>query len=142
MKFLLSLAWKNLSRYRRRTLLTAGALAVGLLMFIFLDGWLQGAERESERNIIWYESGSAKVMTEGYLEELKSMPLKHAIEDPAAVERLLEGAGVTATRRTAFSGEIFYGEGSLYVKVVALDPRSDGKIYRLAETLTDGRYLE
>ncbi|MBN2552512.1 MAG: ABC transporter permease, partial [Spirochaetales bacterium] len=29
-----------------------------------------------------------------------------------------------------------------YVKVVALDPRSDGKIYRLAETLTDGRYLE
>ena len=73
MSFLFSLAFKNLSRYRRRTLITAGALAVGLIFFIFLDGWLQGAERESERNIIWYESGSAKVMTSEYLEDLKSI---------------------------------------------------------------------
>jgi ABC-type lipoprotein release transport system permease subunit len=142
MRFLLTLAWKNLSRYRRRTLITAGALAVGLLFFIFLDGWLQGAERESERNIIWYESGSAKVMTEEYLDDLKSMPLKHAIEDPGAVEQALEGAGVATTRRTTFAGEIFYGEGSLYVKVVALDPQTDEKIYRLRETITQGRYLE
>ncbi len=142
MSFLISLAWKNLSRYRRRTLITSGALAVGLIFFIFLDGWLQGAERESERNIIWYESGSAKVMTSGYLEDLKSMPLKHAIQDPAAVEQALEGAGVTTTRRTVFAGEIFYGEGSLYVKVVALDPQTDETIYRLSETVAQGRYLK
>jgi len=30
MKFLVSLAWKNLSRYHRRTIITALALAVGL----------------------------------------------------------------------------------------------------------------
>jgi putative ABC transport system permease protein len=142
MSFLLSLAWKNLSRYRRRTLITSGALAAGLLFFIFLDGWLQGAERESERNIIWYESGSAKVMTSEYLEDLKSMPLKHAIQDPAAVEQLLEGTGAATTRRTVFAGEIFNGEGSLYVKVIAVDPQSDGRIYRLAETVTRGRFLE
>jgi putative ABC transport system permease protein len=142
MSFLVSLAWKNLSRYRRRTLITAGALAVGLLFFIFMDGWLQGAARESERNIIWYESGSAKVMTSEYLEDLKSMPIKHAIEDPGAVEQVLEGTGVTTTRRTVFAGEIFYGEGSLYVKVVAVDPQTDRKIYRLAETVTQGRYLQ
>jgi putative ABC transport system permease protein len=142
MSFLLSLAWKNLSRYRRRTLLTSGALATGLLFFIFMDGWLQGAERESERNIIWYESGSAKVMTSEYAEDLQSMPLKHAIQDPAAVERLLQGSGVTTTRRTVFAGEIFHGEGSLYLKVIAVDPGSDRRIYRLAETVTQGRYLQ
>ena len=142
MSFLLTLALKNLSRYRRRTLITAAALAVGLLFFIFLDGWLQGAERESERNIIWYESGSAKVMTKEYLEDLKSMPLKHAIQDPAAVERALEGAGVTTTRRTTFAGEIFYSEGSLFVKIVAVDPRTDETIYRLSETVAEGRYLQ
>jgi putative ABC transport system permease protein len=142
MRFLITLAWKNLSRYRRRTMITAGALAVGLLFFIFLDGWLQGAARESERNIIWYESGSAKVMTSEYLEDLKSMPLKYAIEDPAAVEQVLEGAGVTTTRRTVFAGEIFYGEGSLFVKVVGVDPQTDETIYRLSETVAQGRYLK
>jgi putative ABC transport system permease protein len=142
MKFLLTLAWKNLSRYRRRTLITAVALAAGLALFIFMDGWLQGAERESERNIIWYESGSAKVMTVEYLQNLDSMPLKQAIEDPRAVEQALEGAGVTTTRRTVFAGEIFYGEGSMYAKIIAVDPRTDEKIYRLSETLSRGRYLE
>jgi ABC-type lipoprotein release transport system permease subunit len=142
MSFLLTLAWKNLSRYKRRTLITASALAVGIALFLWMDGWLQGAERESERNIIWYESGSAKVLTTEYLEDLKSMPLKHAIEDPAAVEKALEGAGVTTTRRTAFAGEIFYGEGSMYVKVIAVDPETDEKIYRLSDTLAQGRYLE
>jgi len=142
MRFLISLAWKNLSRYRRRTMITAGALAVGLIFFIFMDGWLQGAERESERNIIWYESGSAKVTTVEYLEDLKSMPLKHAIDDPAAVEGVLEGTGVTSTRRTVFAGEIFHGEGSLYAKVIALDPGTDENIYKLSETVTQGRYLQ
>ena len=142
MSFLLSLSWKNLSRYKRRTLLTACALAFGIAMFLWMDGMLQGIERESERNIIWYEAGSAKVMTTEYLEDIKSMPLKHAIEDPAAVEQVLEGAGVTTTRRTVFAGEIFYGEGSMYVKVIAIDPERDEKIYRLSDTLAQGRYLE
>jgi len=142
MRFLLTLAWKNLSRYKRRTLITACALAFGIAMFIFMDGWLQGAERESERNIIWYESGSAKVMTAEYLDDLKRMPLKHAIEDPRAVEQALEGAGVITTRRTVFAGEIFHGEGSMYVKVIGVDPERDEKIYRLSETLARGRYLE
>jgi ABC-type lipoprotein release transport system permease subunit len=142
MRFLLSLAWKNLSRYRRRTMITAAALAFGIAMFLWMDGWLQGAERESERNIIWYETGSAKVMTTEYLDDLNSMPLKHAIEDPEAVEQALEGAGVTTTRRTAFAGEIFYGEGSMYVKVIGIDPETDEDIYRLTETIAQGRYLE
>ncbi len=142
MSFLLTLAWKNLSRYKRRTLITAIALAFGIAMFLWMDGWLQGAERESERNIIWYESGSAKVMTTEYLEDLNNMPLKQAIEDPQAVEQALEGAGVTTTRRTVFPGEIFYGEGSMYIKVIGIDPQTDGKIYRLSDTLVQGRYLE
>ncbi len=142
MGFIVSLAWKNLSRYKRRTLITACALAFGIIMFLWLDGMLQGIERESERNIIWYETGSAKLMTTEYQEDLKSMPLKHCIEDPQSLEQALTGAGVTTTRRTVFAGEIFYGEGSLYVKVIAVDPETDEQIYRLSDTLAQGRYLE
>ena len=104
MGFIVSLAWKNLSRYKRRTLITACSLAFGITMFLWLDGMLQGIERESERNIIWYETGSAKVMTTQYQEDLKSMPLKHSIEDPQSLEQALERAGVTTTRRTVFAG--------------------------------------
>ena len=48
MRFLLGLAWKNLSRYKKRTMITASAIAIGLGIFIFMDSWLLGAEQESE----------------------------------------------------------------------------------------------
>lgn len=142
MKFLLGLAWKNLSRYRRRTLITAGALAAGVAVFIWLDGWLTGAERESERNIVWYESSSAKVLPRTALEDPRLLSLKEVIEDPAAVESALGGLGVSAARRAVFAGELFFGEGSLLVKVIALDPATDGRVFRLKETVSAGRYLE
>jgi ABC-type lipoprotein release transport system permease subunit len=142
MKFLLSLAWKNLSRYRRRTAITAVALAVGVAVFIWMDGWLLGAELESRRNIVWYEAGSAKVMKRELLEQIQHLPLKQVIEDPAAVERALAGLGLATARRVEFSGELFAGEGSLFVKAVALEPASDGRVFRLAETVVQGRYLE
>jgi putative ABC transport system permease protein len=141
MKFLLSLAWKNLFRYGRRTFITAAALAVGIAAYIWIDGWLLGAEKESERNIIWYEAGSAEIMDRGYAEEIKAMPLKRAIEDPAAVEAALSGLGVQHTRRTRFAGELFFGEGSMMVQVIAIDPATDGRVFRLEQTVAEGAYL-
>ena len=149
MKFLLSLAWKNLSRYGRRTVITAGALAVGVAVFIWMDGLLLGADLESRRNIVWYEAGSAKIMNRQYFEELQTLPLKEVIEDPEAVERALQGlSGVATARRVSFGGELFVGladgagEGSLFVKAVGLDPATDGRVFRLKETVREGRFLE
>jgi ABC-type lipoprotein release transport system permease subunit len=68
------------------------------------------------------------------------MPLKQVIEDPAAVEQAL--GGLATARRVVFGGELFFGEGSLFVKAVALDPASDGRVFRLAQTVVQGRYLQ
>jgi putative ABC transport system permease protein len=141
-KFLLSLAWKNLLRYHRRTLITATALAAGIAVFVWLDGWLVGAEKESQRNIVWYESGSAKILAKEYVAEMRTLPLKYLIEDPAAVEEALVGTGVQITRRISFAGELFFGEGSTYVKVVALDPSTDEEVFRLKRTVLSGHYLQ
>ena len=63
LRFLLLLAWKNLSRHRRRTVITAGALAVSVAMFIFMDSMLRGIDTESQRNLVWYETGSGRVVS-------------------------------------------------------------------------------
>jgi ABC-type lipoprotein release transport system permease subunit len=140
-KFLLSLAWKNLSRYGRRTVITAAALAAGVAVYIWMDGWLLGAELESRRNIVWYEAASAKVLDRQYLEQAQNMPLGQVIEDPAAVEKVLSGLGLPTARRTVFAGELFVAEGSLFVKAVALDPDADGRVFRLGQTIAAGRFL-
>ena len=51
MKFILELAAKNLLRYKRRTIITSIAIAMGLMMYIFVDSLLMGANLESMRNL-------------------------------------------------------------------------------------------
>jgi len=142
MKFLIALAWKNLSRYKRRTAITVAALAVGICFYIWIDGWLYGAELESERNLIWYETAAAKIMNEEYWEDIETFPLKHVVADPAALEAGLEAAGIAHTRRTVFAGELFFAGGAKPVKMVALNPATDGSVYRLDRSVSAGSFLD
>jgi hypothetical protein len=100
MRFLLGLAWKNLSRYKKRTMITASAIAIGLGIFIFMDSWLLGLEQESERNLIWYESSYARILNEKYWEEKDQLPLEYVIEDPDAVVAKLREMNIPAAART------------------------------------------
>lgn len=148
MRFLLGLAWKNLTRYKKRTLITAASIAVGLGIFIFMDSWLLGAEQESERNLIWYESSSARILNEQYWEEKDQLPLKFVIDDPEAVIAKLQEMKIPAAPRTVFRGELilredpFEQDGSLHVKIFAIDPVNDDRVFRFRETVDNGRYLE
>ena len=82
MKFLISLAFKNLTRYKRRTLITAGAIAIGLMMYIFVDSMLMGAEIESVRNLKWFETASARILNNDYWKNRFQRPLDINISEP------------------------------------------------------------
>jgi putative ABC transport system permease protein len=148
LKFLISLAWKNLSRHKKRTAITASAIAVGLAGFIFFDSWLLGAQKESERNLIWFETGSARILHQQYWDKKDQLPLKYVIENPDAVTSRLEELNIPATPRIVFGGELtvrenpFAQDGSLPVKIFAVDPKQDNRVFRLDETIAVGRPLQ
>ena len=142
MKFLVSLAWKNLSRHRRRTLITALSIAFGLGLFIWIDAMLLGLNKESERNFRWFETGSGKVIRGEYEEEMKKGKLEYLIPDPSAVSALLEKRGIPHTYRTSFAAEAVVNEGSLFVRAIAIDPDTDGRVYRFGNHLVEGRFIE
>ena len=142
MRFLIALAWKNLSRYRRRTIITALAIAVGLGVYLWMDAWIYGVKLDSQRNLVFYEMGAAKVMKASYWKDLGSFPLKESIENLSLVEERLRPLGVQMTRRVPFSGEVFLGEGSLFIRLEGIDPVSDGRLFRLKESVEQGRYLQ
>lgn len=144
---IIRLSVRNLSRHRRRTVITAGAVAVGLALFVIVDSLLLGVEQESTLNLIRYETGAAQVLREEYLEERDDRPLKYAIEDPGRIERALEESGLSATSRIVFTGEMvvfkdpFPEDGSIVVTGYGIDPDDDNDVYRLPESVTRGEYL-
>jgi len=148
MKFLITLAWKNLSRYRKRTIITAAALAFGLGLYIFMDSMLMGAEVESERNLIWFETSSARIMHQDYWAEKDSLPLKYALDNRGELLTRLDKEGIAATPRTVFFGEIimlkdpYPEDGSMFTKIFAIDPATDEDVFEFKKTIEAGRYLE
>ncbi len=139
--FLVSLAWKNLSRYRRRTIITVVAIAFGIAMYIWVDSLLLGAERESERNLVWYETGAAKVMEANFWKNIDYLPLEYSFVPSKFLKDALSSSGVVWTPRVCFFGEVYTDEGSLPVKVIGIDPKEDKRVYRLENVIYRGRFL-
>ena len=143
MKFFLGLSWKNLSRYTKRTIITASAIAFGLALFLFTDSILQGAEKDSERNLIWYETASVRIYQNENVDDWKKANLKYLIDNPEPVLDSLRSAGLNATLRSTFNGEMvvykdpFPEDGSLQVRITAIDPRRDDEVYHFQDDLTD-----
>ncbi len=148
MKFIVVLAAKNLLRYRRRTLITATVIGVGLMMFLIIDSLLVGIDRESVRNLKQYETASIKIMHAEYWEDRILMPLDVSIPDPYELISTLQANGYRATPRTQFSADLIlysedFGEdGNIPVQVTAVDTALDSTVFDLEQTLIAGRYPE
>jgi len=147
MKFILQLAAKNLLRYKRRTAITAIAIAFGLLMYVLVDSLLLGAELESMRNLRWYETASMRIHDTAYWEDRYFLPLDASIENPQAILDLLKADGIAATERISFAADMIlyqgdFGEdGNMNVQVTAINPATDFDVYRFGNTLVEGRFL-
>jgi len=97
--------------------------------------------------MIWYDTGSLQVQDSGYWEEKDSLPLDRAIADPGPVLDFLGSKGFKAAPRAVFMGELIVSgdpwteSGSVRVRMVALDPGRDAAVFRLRETLQEGKWL-
>lgn len=140
MKFLLRFAWKNLFRYSRRTLITAGAIAVGLCMYIFIDSLLAGADQESIINLRLYETSSAKIVHRENLVNIKKGKLEHLIEDPRPIFRILDDMKISYSPRVTFAAEAIVEDGSLFVSATGIDIQTDENVFQFKETIVEGRY--
>ena len=143
----LALAWRNVFRHTKRTLITAGALAIGLTAYLAIDSLLSGLGVESERNLIRYETGAVQVIDTEYLAERDERGLDHLVEAADRIDAALQAAGYATALRTVFAADAvvfrdpYPEDGSLPVLAYAIDPTQDGQVYHLSERISAGRYL-
>ncbi|TVQ28254.1 MAG: ABC transporter permease [Spirochaetaceae bacterium] len=143
--FLLRLAVKNLTRYGRRTVITALAIAAGVGIYIAMDSAIAGFAGESDRLYAGYETGDVAVTAPGYWEERQRFPLDRLVADPQAVIDTLRADGLSATPRTAFSGELvvrydpFPEDGSLQAMFYGIDMDRDADVFGLLGSIEQGR---
>ena len=122
---LLLLAIRNLTRNKRRTLISAGAIMFGVLAIIALDGLGNGFLENLIATTIESKVGAVQVFRAGYLGS--DDPLKKALpHDAALIARISGSPGVTAvTPRIEFDGMLSNGSESTLFLATAIDPQTE-----------------
>ena len=67
------IAYRDLGRNRRRTILTLVAVALGLALLIFLSGYIAGVVEGSVQNSIRLRTGHVQIRAESFEEERMSL---------------------------------------------------------------------
>ncbi len=141
---ILHLAWRNVFRHTRRTLITASAISVGLSAMILSNTMMNGADKMASENIIQYETGHMQIFAKGYYREEGVFPLDTIIEEPAAIiQRTQTHRNVTGiTGRVKFQARVNNGIDELPVLAYGIDIENDSKVFRIAQSVVDGAFLK
>jgi putative ABC transport system permease protein len=142
--FFLKMALKNLTRHKRRTVITALIIAFAILIYILTEGLMLGMTEMSFNNIINLESGHLQVANQEYWADRRELPLRDLITPSAEVETELEKTEgfVALTERLNFSVNLNNGIDELPVTGVGIDLDQDSQVFELDQYLVEGRMPE
>jgi len=143
MTLYLRLAWRNIWRHRRRTVIIVLAMGLSLGMMMFYDGLMDGFNQAIAGNAVRVLGGNIQVHAEGYREKVDSNPLLPLTDDSAIVQAALAQPNViAASRRIQTGGLVSNSEGAFPLSIIGIEPEAEAPVSLIAEHIVDGRFLE
>jgi ABC-type lipoprotein release transport system permease subunit len=142
MRLYLRLAWRNIWRHRRRTLIIVLAMGLGLAMMMFYDGLIAGFNQAIYGNAIQVLGGNIQIHAEGYRAKADQTPLLPLAADQTVVQTALTRPQVlSATRRINTGGLATSREGAFAVGITGIEPEQEAGVNLAAKHVVAGRYL-
>jgi len=133
------MAWRNVWRNRRRTIVTVAAMSLALFAMIQYSGLIEGYLVGMERNILDLEMGDIQIFAKGYSE---NPSLYTKIDESQALLNKLEKAGFRATGRLLAAGLAATDEASAGVTFRGVDVQRDARVSRVNLQVADGSWLD
>lgn len=124
---LFKMAYRNLLRHRRRSALSALALAVALALLLFMAAFFKGEMRSSLEDTLRLNSGHLQVRNANYDPDKFSVAWEYLIENPYQIADQIAALGPVklATPRLFASGIVSAGSNSAGVQIMGVDPGSE-----------------
>ena len=138
---LLGLAWRNLWRQPRRTILNVSSIAFAAVIMVFLLSFQLSTYATMKENVLRIMDGFAQIQPQGY----KDKPsLKKVINHPTELLAKAEAInGISAAAPRAMSFAILSdSKKSIGAAVVGVDPQREPRVSTLNRTIKQGRYLQ
>ncbi len=139
---LFKLAFRDLSRNKRRSILTLIAVALGLAMLVAMNGLIEGELAGALENTIRLQTGHVQVRAESYDEDKVSLKWEDLLNDASSLATRAQGLpGVQAATPILWaSGILGSRDETTGVRVLGIDPRS-AAYAPIKESLVTGSFL-
>lgn len=136
------MAYRNLGRHRRRSILSGLALSVALALLMFMAAFFKGEMRSSLESTLRLDSGHIRIQAANYDPDKLSVAWEYLIENPqqAAGQVGAMSQVLAATPRLVASGIVSAAGESTGVQIMGIDPTSEANApYR--DGLVSGDFL-
>jgi ABC-type lipoprotein release transport system permease subunit len=141
---MLSLAWRNIIRNARRSLITISAVALGLASLIFLWGFNDGVHNTMMRNLQQVIVGSIQIHADGFFHHPK---LTKTVPDSARVIEQLktilkENGSEHFTNRLRTFALAAGAESSEGLVLLGINPQMENRTTRIHAKVDQGRFIQ
>ena len=140
MTILFRLAWRNLWRNRRRSLIILVAIVVGVVSLLFIEGLVNGQLKQLLENQIGTHIGHLQIHAKGFQDD---RTIQHLIPDKKRVESALRSLPevVAYSPRIISFGLVSSASASSGVTMLGVDPLLESRVSMIAHSMTSGEYL-
>jgi putative ABC transport system permease protein len=135
------LAWRNIWRRPRRTILTIGSFAAGLWAIIVFFAIMDGMDYSMLENAIKAASGHIKIYAKGYREEPQ---LVKSIRSPGDIYQMLGKLPFVRGYEGRVDADALAATGdySTGVWIIGLDPDREKEVSDYGKLVRQGRFIE
>jgi len=140
MKILFIMAWRNLWRNKRRTVITSASVVLSLVLALFMRS-MQFGSYETMIKAGVNDVGNMQVHDTGFWE---NRTIDHAFfNDSALIETIQSQAGVTGILPHLESFVLAsYGDKTKGVQLTGIDPAAEDRQMQLSKRIIEGKYLQ
>jgi putative ABC transport system permease protein len=134
------MAWRNIWRNPRRTILTAAAVAFACTVLIFMLSFQFGVYATMINSTVKIQSGHLQIMAKGYKDK---MAMRYTIAAPQRIGKILGTMpDVTAYTYRAEAFSLVSSKAQTYgVLVTGIDPAKEKQVSTIKSLIREGRYL-
>jgi putative ABC transport system permease protein len=131
MKNVFKIAWRNLFRYQRRTILTGTLIAIGVIFMIVFSGVGNSFKEQVTGELTNANLGDLQIHAAGFLESIDSNPLEMTLggEELQQIEQMLnENEQIEAySKRIRFGGMLSNYEETVSMRLTAIIPEMENE---------------
>ncbi|KAA3657983.1 MAG: ABC transporter permease [Chloroflexi bacterium] len=145
MNKLIKMAWRNMWRNWRRTLIASIAIILGMVLLIFMDALIAGSDQAIYGNAVRMYGGNVQVHAPGYREKSDRLPLLPLADSETVVETIESMKSpeeiLSTSKRINTGGMVSTGAGNYPVVITAIEPDKEAPVSLFAENISNGRFL-